>query len=46
LQLPDGSVELDGIATGTIVWDNGQVRIEAIGLKGEPKITGGSLVRD
>lgn len=43
LKIPDGEVVLDGITTGTIVWDSGKVTIEAIGLRGEPKINGGRL---
>ena len=43
LHLPDGAIELKGITTGTIVWDNGEVTIEAIGLRGQPKISGGRL---
>lgn len=44
LTLPNGKVEIDALSTGTIVWDNGKVTINAIGLEGTPRITGGTLV--
>ncbi len=44
LTLPNGKVEIDALSTGTIVWDNGKVTINAIGLEGTPRITGGKLV--
>lgn len=43
LILPDGGVELAGITVGTVVWDRGLVAIEALGMRGRPKITGGRL---
>lgn len=43
LTLPDGSLELEKIGTGTIIWDNGQITIEANDLQGTPKIVGGQL---
>jgi len=43
LTVPDGKVEIEAMGMGTIVWDNGVVTIEAIDLKGTPKITGGRL---
>jgi hypothetical protein len=36
LTIPDGSVEIAAMGTGTLVWDNGQVTVEAVGLRGEP----------
>lgn len=44
LTLPKGKVEIDAMSTGTIVWDNGNVTINAIGLEGIPRVTGGKLV--
>ncbi len=41
---PQGTVTLKGMATGTIVWDDGLVTIEATGIKGKPKVDGGELV--
>jgi hypothetical protein len=38
LTVPDGSVEVAAMGTGTVVWDNGQVTVEAVGLQGEPMI--------
>ena len=43
LTVPDGKVELKAIPTGTVVWDNGIVTVEAIGIQGRPKIVGGRL---
>jgi hypothetical protein len=45
LKLPEGSVELDGIGTGTVIWDNGNVSVEGLGLKGAPRVTGGRLIQ-
>lgn len=45
LKLPEGSVELDGIETGMVIWDNGKVSIEGIGIKGTPRVTGGRLAQ-
>lgn len=44
LTLPEGSVELDAMGTGTIVWDKGNVAIQANDIHGTPKIEGGQLV--
>jgi len=43
LTVPNGKVEIESMGMGTIVWDNGKVTIEAIQLKGIPKIVGGQL---
>ena len=43
LTVPGGRVELDAIETGIIVWDNGTVTIEAVGLEGAARVTGGQL---
>ena len=32
------------MGTGTVVWDNGKVTIDAIDLAGTPTITGGTLM--
>lgn len=45
LKLPEGSVELDGIGTGMVIWDNGNVSVEGLGVKGTPRVTGGRLVK-
>jgi hypothetical protein len=39
LEVPGGKVELDAMGTGTLVWDNGQVKVEAVGLSGTPRVT-------
>jgi hypothetical protein len=31
---------------GTVVWDNGQVTVEAIGLKGEPVVSAAHRFED
>jgi hypothetical protein len=41
--VPGGSVEIAAMGTGTVVWDNGQVTFDAIGLEGTPIVTGGQL---
>ena len=43
LTVPDGKVEIEEMGMGTIVWNDGIVTIEALNLKGTPKITGGRL---
>lgn len=44
LTVPDGEVKIKGFAAGTIIWDNGNVTIEAAEVEGKPKITGGELI--
>lgn len=46
LKLPKGSVELDGIGTGMVIWDNGNVSVEGLGLKGTRRVKGGRLVQE
>ena len=41
--MPDGKVEIEEMGMGIIVWNDGVVTIEAIGLKGTPIVTGGQL---
>jgi len=43
LTVPNGSVEISAMGTGTVVWDNGEVTIDAIDLEGEPIVVGGTL---
>ena len=43
-ETPQGEVSLKGMATGTIVWDNRRVTIQATEIKGKPKVEGGELV--
>jgi hypothetical protein len=38
LIVPGGRVDIEAMGTGTVVWDNGQVTIEAVDLRGEPII--------
>lgn len=44
LEVPGGKVEVDAMGTGTVVWDGGKVRVEAVSLQGNPRVTGGELV--
>ena len=44
LRVPDGEVKIKGFASGTIIWDNGKVTIEAAEITGKPQIRGGELV--
>ncbi len=39
LSLPDVDIEIEKMGTGTILWDKGELSINAIGLEGEPRIT-------
>jgi hypothetical protein len=34
---PTGGVALEGLATGVVVWDQGEVEVEGIGIQGEPR---------
>ena len=43
LTVPNGKVEIEAMGTGTVVWDNGKVTVDAIDLKGIPHVTGGVL---
>jgi len=43
LAVPGGKIEIEAMGTGTVVWHDGAVTIDALGLKGTPKITGGHL---
>jgi len=45
LTVPDGKVEIEAMGAGTVVWNDGAVTIEALGLRGTPKITGGRLAK-
>jgi len=39
LTVPGGRVDIEAMGIGTIVWHNGQVTVEAIGLRGEPTVS-------
>ena len=41
---PQGKVTLKGMATGTIVWDNRRVTIEATEIRGKPQVDDGDLI--
>lgn len=43
LSLPVGSVEIEAMGTGTVVWDNGNVTVQAMEVKGTPAVKGGTL---
>ncbi len=38
LNVPGGRVEVPAMGTGTVVWDRGEVTVEAVGLTGAPKV--------
>jgi hypothetical protein len=46
LQVPGGRVEVPAMGMGTVVWDNGRVIVDAIGVRGAVDVTGGELVAD
>jgi hypothetical protein len=39
LKVPGGRVDVSAMGTGTLVWDNGEVTVEAVDLKGAPRVT-------
>lgn len=39
LEVPGGRVEVRAMGVGTLVWDQGQVSVDAVGLQGEPLIS-------
>ncbi|MBC9868086.1 MAG: hypothetical protein F7O42_09465 [Opitutae bacterium] len=43
LQLEEGSVQLDSLKMGLVVWEKRGVSLETIGLKGEPRVVGNSI---
>ena len=43
LTVPGGKVEVEAMGTGTVVWDDGTVTVEAVGLQGTPQVLGGKL---
>jgi hypothetical protein len=43
LRIPGGTVEIESMSTGTIVWNDGVVTVDALDLRGSPTITGGRL---
>ena len=44
LELPDGHVHLESLEAGLVLWDKGQVTIDAIGLQDEPIVVGAQVV--
>jgi hypothetical protein len=43
LTVPGGRVSVEAMGTGTVVWDAGAVRVEAVSLAGMPHVEGGAL---
>ena len=41
LTVPGGQVHIPMMATGTVLWDNGIVTVDAVGLQGEIAVSGG-----
>ncbi len=44
LTVPKGKLSIEAMGMGTILWDNGDIAIEALRCEGEIKITGGRIV--
>ena len=44
LEVPDGHVHLESLEAGLVLWDKGQVTIDAIGLQDEPNAVGAQVV--
>ncbi len=38
LRVPGARVDVEAMAAGTLEYDNGEVRVEAVGLRGEPRV--------
>ncbi|MBZ0302871.1 MAG: hypothetical protein K8J31_24210, partial [Anaerolineae bacterium] len=43
LTVPGGAVTIEALSTGTIVWQDGEVSVEAVDLQGVPRVTNGRL---
>ncbi|MAS38064.1 MAG: hypothetical protein CL610_28975 [Anaerolineaceae bacterium] len=43
LTVPGGSVQIESLSTGTVVWDNGVVTVDALDMAGTPQVNGGRL---
>jgi len=43
LTVPGGKVEIESMGAGTVVWENGAVSVDAVGLEGTPTVVGGKL---
>jgi hypothetical protein len=46
LAVPGGEVEIGAIQVGTVVWDNGKVTVDAVGIDGPPRVTGDKWRKD
>lgn len=46
LKTPQGCVEIERLSRGLVIWENGKVQIESIGLIGNPRIVGGDFRGD
>lgn len=44
LDIPDGRIEIESLTKGIIVWNKGEVSIDAIDLVGTPIVIGGQLI--
>jgi hypothetical protein len=43
LSVPGGRLALDAMGTGTVVWEDGTVYVEAVAVEGTPRVEGGVL---
>ena len=46
LTVPGGQIVIEGIETGVVVWDRGEVTVDGVGLQGTPEVVGGELMTD
>ena len=44
LTLPNGKVEIESLSCGTVIWEKGNVTVDALDLKGEPVISGNTTL--
>ena len=44
LELPAGRIDIDRLEAGIVVWDKGRVSVDALGLEGDPTVSGASSV--
>jgi len=44
--VPEEQVVMEGIETGVVVWDQGVVTVDGVGLQGTPQVVGGEQMTD
>lgn len=44
LEVPAGRVDIERLEAGIVLWDKGQVRVDALGLRADPRVSGAASV--